>query len=157
MAMTVGDITGNADLFRQAYPNWPHPEPEEVPVDSAFRNVDPTCVCCLPAAQEQALRDLCARYNVGYDPDHYKPAFDLPKGWVAGWVGGPDVRKLYVGCDPEGRISSLWNTTDTGASTATRKSSCTATSSVTLTLATPAWPGGRNDRPLRRLAVLRSH
>lgn len=25
MAMTASDITGNADLFRRAYPDWPHP------------------------------------------------------------------------------------------------------------------------------------
>jgi hypothetical protein len=32
MSMTVSDITRDADLFRRAYPNWPHPEPEEAPV-----------------------------------------------------------------------------------------------------------------------------
>lgn len=26
--MNVHDITGNADLFRAAYPNWPHAERE---------------------------------------------------------------------------------------------------------------------------------
>jgi len=26
--MTVGDILGDADRFRAAYPNWPHAEPE---------------------------------------------------------------------------------------------------------------------------------
>ena len=28
MSFTVRDITGNADLFRAAFPNWPSPEPE---------------------------------------------------------------------------------------------------------------------------------
>lgn len=52
-------------------------------------------------AQEAALRDLCARYKVTFDPDNYHPTFDLPTGYVAGWVSN-----LYVGCDPDGRISS---------------------------------------------------
>lgn len=100
-------------------------------MDTRFRAVDPSCIChrstsevaatsetyraSLAAAgvfsgpdpaQEAALSDLCARYGVTYDPDHYKPQFDLPKGYVAGWVGGPDARKLYVGCSPEGAVSS---------------------------------------------------
>lgn len=58
-------------------------------------------------AQEAALADLCARYDVAYDPAHYRPGgLGLPAGYVAGWIGGPDARKLFVGCDPEGRISS---------------------------------------------------
>jgi hypothetical protein len=52
-----------------------------------------------------ALSALCGRYKVEFDPDHYAPAFDLPDGYVAGWVGGEE-RKLYVGCSPEGEISS---------------------------------------------------
>jgi hypothetical protein len=28
MSMTVTDILGNADVFRRAYPSWPHAEPE---------------------------------------------------------------------------------------------------------------------------------
>ena len=32
MPLTVSDILHNADLFRRAYPNWPHAEPEEAPV-----------------------------------------------------------------------------------------------------------------------------
>ena len=75
-------------------------------LDTRFLAADPSCVCCLPAAQEKALRDLCDRYGVAYDPAHYKPQFDLPKGYVGGWVGGPDIRKLYIGCSPEGAISS---------------------------------------------------
>ena len=56
-------------------------------------------------AQEAALRDLSERYKVPFDPAGFRPTFDLPTGYVAGWIGG-DERKLYVGCDPEGRISS---------------------------------------------------
>ena len=56
-------------------------------------------------AQAAALRALCEGYRVAYDHAHYKPAFDLPKGWVAGWIGGQPTT-IYVGCDPEGRISS---------------------------------------------------
>ena len=66
--------------------------------------------CCLPLPQEQALRALCDRYRVGYDPPHYRPAFDLPKVYVACCCGGPDIQAehptIYVGCSPEGRISS---------------------------------------------------
>lgn len=53
-------------------------------------------------AQRIALRDLCHRYNVPFVESHFqvKP-FGLPEGYVAGWVG-----PIFVGCDPEGRISS---------------------------------------------------
>jgi hypothetical protein len=78
-------------------------------------------------AQTEALKNLCDRYNVHFNEDDYKPQFDLPQGFVAGWVGGfecrsrewneiaqayvrrdPRVHKttIFVGCDPEGRISS---------------------------------------------------
>ena len=36
MSLTVHDITGNADLFRRAYPNWPHAEPEANPLTGPF-------------------------------------------------------------------------------------------------------------------------
>ena len=55
----------------------------------------------LTREQEWAIRDLCSAYHVGYIPDHYQPAFDLPKGYVAGWIG-----PIYCGIDPEGNISS---------------------------------------------------
>ena len=29
MALTVSDILHDADAFRRAYPDWPHPSPEE--------------------------------------------------------------------------------------------------------------------------------
>lgn len=55
-----------------------------------------------PTEQQQAaLRDVCTRFNVLFDPDMFKPAWDLPEGYVAGWVG-----PIYVGCSPEGEISS---------------------------------------------------
>ncbi len=52
-------------------------------------------------AQEVALRRLCENYKVPFDPKEYHPKFDLPPGYVAGWVG-----PIYVGCDADGRISS---------------------------------------------------
>jgi hypothetical protein len=69
------------------------------------------------AKQEAALRSLCERYNVRFVAAHYHPQFDLPPGYVAGWVGGiehapkPSGRNspkvtIYVGCSPEGEISS---------------------------------------------------
>jgi hypothetical protein len=51
--------------------------------------------------QSQALRELCERYHVPFVASSYRPTFDLPSGYVAGWVG-----PIYVGCDPTGRISS---------------------------------------------------
>ncbi len=58
--------------------------------------------------QRTALTKLCERYDdVTFNPDDFRPVFDLPKGWVAGWVtDSHGVGRLYVGCDPEGRISS---------------------------------------------------
>ncbi len=54
-------------------------------------------------AQEAALRALCGRYGVPFERTNFPPQFDLPTGYVAGWIG---VDKLYVGCSPEGDISS---------------------------------------------------
>ncbi len=37
--------------------------------------------------QRTALTKLCERYDdVTFNPDDFRPVFDLPKGWVAGWV-----------------------------------------------------------------------
>jgi hypothetical protein len=55
----------------------------------------------LTPEQEAALRDLCDRYKVEFDPTNFHPRFDLPAGYAAGWVG-----PIYVGCSPEGAISS---------------------------------------------------
>jgi len=61
-------------------------------------------------AQARALFAICDRYRVGYDPAHYWRDPSLPPGYVSGWVGGRDIQAtrptLYVGCDPDGRISS---------------------------------------------------
>lgn len=51
--------------------------------------------------QQVALSDLCSRYGVTFNDNDYHPQFDLPTGYVAGWVG-----PIYVGCSPEGEISS---------------------------------------------------
>lgn len=55
----------------------------------------------LTKAQRIALSQLAARYGVPFDATAFKPTFDLPAGRVAGPVG-----PIYVGCDPDGRISS---------------------------------------------------
>lgn len=55
--------------------------------------------------QEAALRQLCERYKVEFNPLHYSPTFELTANWVAGWVGGSS-NTLYVGVSPEGEISS---------------------------------------------------
>ena len=61
-------------------------------------------------AQMEALTSLCERYKVPFRPEHYRPTFDLPSDWVAGWVGGYEIQEehptIYVGCSPDGRISS---------------------------------------------------
>jgi len=62
--------------------------------------------------QREALRKLSERYGVEFQEDSYFEGFDLPKGWVQGWIeephklegGGWAGGKLYVGCDPEGII-----------------------------------------------------
>jgi hypothetical protein len=53
------------------------------------------------ATQTAALQAICTRFRVPFDPANYRPAFDLPTGYVAGWVG-----PIYLGCSPEGEISS---------------------------------------------------
>jgi len=59
----------------------------------------------LTLLQEAVLYGLCERYGVNYNPDDYHPTFDLPAGWVAGWIGGlkqQQVRPtIYVGVSPE--------------------------------------------------------
>ena len=68
----------------------------------------------LTIEQDGALRGICERYSVGYDPNHYvnHPMDGLPEGYVSGWVGGPEHGwgtenpTIYIGCAPDGRISS---------------------------------------------------
>lgn len=71
---------------------------------------EPTPERKMTDAQEAAIRDLCERYGVEYRAGDYAPTFDLPKGYVAGFVGGYEIQTdrptLYIGCDAEGRISS---------------------------------------------------
>jgi hypothetical protein len=74
------------------------------------RDHEPTPNFELTLLQEAALYAICERYSVAYQPEHYRPTFDLPEGWVAGWVGGIEQQKvqptIYVGCSPEGDIHS---------------------------------------------------
>lgn len=66
----------------------------------------------LTIEQDGALRGICERYYVAYDPSHYiyRPMDALPEGYVSGFVGGPDIQKehptIYIGVSPDGRISS---------------------------------------------------
>lgn len=56
--------------------------------------------------QENALRDLCARYKVEFKTENFTPTFDLPIEYVAGWIGEIGYGGIYVGCDADGSISS---------------------------------------------------
>jgi hypothetical protein len=111
---------------------WQHhvtpPPPQEDPIMDATTDQDGKPIGCADAdtttvtvsegfsyritgAQRHALVAICDRFKVRYRPEDYRPTFDLPKGWVAGWVGGTDgpgsrAQTIYVGCDPEGRLSS---------------------------------------------------
>lgn len=66
----------------------------------------------LTIEQDGALRAVCARYYVTYDPGHYqhRPIDGLPEGYVSGWIGGYDIQKehptIYCGVSPDGRVSS---------------------------------------------------
>lgn len=53
-------------------------------------------------AQTFALTRLHLAYRVLFNPALFTPQFDLPAGYVAGWVGD----HIYVGVSPEGDISS---------------------------------------------------
>ncbi|MGH3522380.1 MAG: hypothetical protein ACRDU4_06025 [Mycobacterium sp.] len=59
----------------------------------------------LTAAQCGRLHTLCGAYQVEFDETDYLPAFDLPPGWVSGWVGGARNAwlTLFVGVSPEGQ------------------------------------------------------
>jgi len=61
--------------------------------------------CAMNAKQEKALRELCDRYNVNFTTCEFFEAGllnGLPDGYVTGSIGG----KIYVGCSPDGEISS---------------------------------------------------
>ena len=61
-------------------------------------------------AQARALFGICERYGVTYNPADYWRDSSLPAGYVSGWVGGHAIQAahptIYVGCSPEGAISS---------------------------------------------------
>ena len=70
--------------------------------------------------QEERLRQLCKEYGVAFNPDHYKPGYDLPAGYIEGWIGGPEhgmkyidgiwarhsKTTIFVGVSPQGESSS---------------------------------------------------
>jgi hypothetical protein len=66
----------------------------------------------MTSAQVATLMRLCKQFGVTFDPLDYAPQFDLPSGYVAGWIGGLDHghgtenQTIYVGVDPEGAASS---------------------------------------------------
>lgn len=51
--------------------------------------------------QFEALSGLCSRYGIPFEPDRFFPSYGS-----TGFVEGPVGDKIYVGCDPEGRIHS---------------------------------------------------
>lgn len=62
-------------------------------------------------AQREALRAICARYDVPFDEaDYLVHGYDawMMPGYAEGWVGGAyhACLTIFVGVDPEGRISS---------------------------------------------------
>jgi len=52
-------------------------------------------------AQYAVLTRRCEQLGVVFDFDSYRPAFDLPAGYLAGWLG-----TIYVGIAPDGAVSS---------------------------------------------------
>lgn len=55
----------------------------------------------LTPQQYEAILDLQERFNTPLDSTNFYPQFDLPAGYVAGWVNN-----IYVGISPEGHVSS---------------------------------------------------
>lgn len=83
------------------------------------------CVFFMSSQQNEALQNLCKRYDVPFDPLHYTSQWDLPEGYLAGWIGGPEhalmdhrhnttipksthLKKptIYVGVSIHGEVSS---------------------------------------------------
>ncbi len=58
--------------------------------------------------QRDSLRKLADRFSVKLvETDFVVNPFDLPTGYVAGWIRNPvSGIGIYVGCSPEGEISS---------------------------------------------------
>ena len=59
----------------------------------------------MTTAQRDALWSLCGRYGAPFREDDYHPSFELPQGYVQGWVGGT-TRTIFVGVSPAGEVSS---------------------------------------------------
>jgi hypothetical protein len=58
-------------------------------------------------AQVVALARLHDRHGLELDLRNFTHQFDLPQGYVAGWVGRGDTAPgIYVGVSPEGEVSS---------------------------------------------------
>jgi hypothetical protein len=58
-------------------------------------------------AQVVALSRLHDRHGLDLDLRNFTHQFDLPQGYVAGWVGRGDTAPgIYVGVSPEGEVSS---------------------------------------------------
>ncbi len=83
------------------------------PVADRQRNYTPPEKPRMTEEQVIALWRLCGRYGVQFNEIDYYPggADGLPDGYFAGWVGGwrPGSNRkktIYVGVDPEGRVSS---------------------------------------------------
>ena len=87
--------------------------------DTVVEIPPPPAADFMTAAQETRLRSLCQRYGVTFDAADYHPQFDLPTGYVAGWIGGPEHAgafndagerilggTIYVGVAPNGDASS---------------------------------------------------
>lgn len=64
----------------------------------------------LTPPQRATLENLCGRYGVEFNASDYLPAWDLPDGYVAGWIGGLAIQAehptIYVGVSAEGEASS---------------------------------------------------
>lgn len=72
-----------------------HPETAVVVASPADDDYDPFKVDVLNDAQRAKVILLKG------DPMDFRPVFDLPEGWVAGWANG-----AYYGIDPDGDASS---------------------------------------------------
>jgi hypothetical protein len=56
MPLSASDLLHNADTFRRAYPNWPHPEPEERAMTTCTKRecIENECPACLGLGQVPA-------------------------------------------------------------------------------------------------------
>lgn len=60
----------------------------------------------LNISQLISLWELCGRYKVAFNEEHFTKAAFSGEGWWEGWVGGQFGKNIFVGVDPEGRIHS---------------------------------------------------